>query len=187
MMENLYKKKEKVEVEAMEPEQVLTPKQGQAKKTKDTWTNAVKGIPQKGLKTHEKIKYKHEMLGKISFLVGRNCNNIIPAIEVSIFQEVIIHALKRGKEVDQKFIINAYHDNTNLPTIKKVEDVPFGLHAIRAYMPHIQVPLRKIKKGKNTGIASGCHSLFNPMNLYIIGRCPKECIQKSHTSHSKRR
>ena len=147
-IENPYKKRD-MEAEATEPEET-TPK-GQANKTKETWAKAVKGSPQTVLKTYEKIKRKHELLGEVSFTVGRNCDDIIPAIEASIFREVIIHALKRGKEVDQKFVINAYHDDTNLPTIKKVEDVPFGLLAIRAYMPHLQVPPRKIKKGKNTG------------------------------------
>lgn len=163
----------------MEPEQSITPK-GQANKTKDSWANAVRGSPQKLLKTHEKVKYKHKMLGKISISVGRNCDDIIPAIEVSIFREVIIHALKRGKEVDKKFVINTYHADTNLPTIKKVEDVPFGLHAIRAYMPHLQVPPRRIKKGKTPATASECHSQSNPMNLYTTGRCPKELTRKYH-------
>ena len=91
------------------------------------------------------------MLGEISFFVGRNCDDIIPAIEASIFREVLIHILRRGKEVDHKFVLNAYHDDTNIPTIKKVEDVPLGLQAIRAYMPHLHVPPRHVKKGKNTG------------------------------------
>ena len=141
-----------IELVENESEEDRTPKQGQVTQTSDTWANAVKRTsPQKKLKTHERIKHAHELLGEVSFIVGRNCDDIIPAIEASILREVLIHALKRGKEVDHKCVINAYHADTNLPTIKKAEDVPLGLHAIRAYMPHIQIPPRHVKKGKNTG------------------------------------
>ena len=151
---NPYTRKNATTIEAVdkESEEETTPKTGLSTTTKETWANAVKkASPQRVLKTHERIQYAHEMLGEVSFSVGRNCDDIVPAIEASIFREVIIHALKRGKEVDHKFVINAYHEDTNLPTIKKIEDIPLGLHAIRAYMPHIQVPPRRVKQGKNTG------------------------------------
>lgn len=103
------------------------------------------------LRTHEKVKYKYSMNAEMGFTVERDCKELPPAVTQAIIWEVLINIFKRGKEVDHKFAINPYFEGTNLPTIKKVEDIPFAPNEIKSYLPHTYQRTAKVRQGQNTG------------------------------------
>ena len=108
-------------------------------------------IQQTQLITHEQIKLKYSMYAEASFNVERECNRLLTRVTDAIIREVIIHLIKRGKYVDNKFAINPYFAGTNLPTIKKPEDVPWNTQALKAYLPHQYQRTTKLRQGRNGG------------------------------------
>ena len=115
------------------------------------WSSAVQGSDKGKIQTHEKMKYKYEMNAEVTFDVGRNCDGICPSIEAAILRETLINVLKRGKHVDAKFALNAYHPQAQVPTIKKPEDITINGMILRSYISHVQVPPRRIRQGRNSG------------------------------------
>lgn len=103
------------------------------------------------IKTHEQLKLKYSMYAEASFNVDRECKRMPTRVTDAITREVIIHLLKRGKYVDNKFAINPYFAGTNLPTIRKPEDVPWNTQALKAYLPHQYQRTTKLRKGRNGG------------------------------------
>ena len=103
------------------------------------------------IKTHTQIKHKHNMFAEITFDVERKCHDIPPPITNAIVREVIINALKRGKHVDNRVAINPYFKGTNLPSIRKPEDVPVNTQQLKAYMPHQYQRTTKLRQGRNKG------------------------------------
>ena len=103
------------------------------------------------IKTHTQIKHQHNMFAEITFDVDRNCQDIPPPITNAIVREVIINVLKRGKHVDHQVAINPYYKGTNLPSIRKPEDVPVSTLALKAYIPHQYQRITRLRQGKNKG------------------------------------
>ena len=103
------------------------------------------------LATHEQRSHKYSGRMELGIVVERDCNNLPPAIQTAILREALINVIKRGKEVDSKVMLNPYTEQSTLPTIKKVEDIPTAGHELKEYISHIQQTGGKIKKGRNNG------------------------------------
>ena len=102
------------------------------------------------------------MYAEMGFNVERDCKALPPAVASAITREVLINVLRRGKEVDQKFAINPYFRGTNLPTIRKVEDIPTAPSLIKSYLPHIYQRSAKVRQGRNTGYLANLTFTITP-------------------------
>ena len=95
-----------------------------------------KAVGQTQIKTHEQLKLNYSMYAEIGFTVERHCQDLPQPVADAIIREVLMNILKRGKYVDRKFALNPYFEGTNLPTLRKPEEVPLGTQQLRAYFPH---------------------------------------------------
>lgn len=138
-------------IETAQPEIDTTETQGSTPKSKGAQPSYAAATNQTVLKTHEQLKLAHSMYAEISFQVERECRGISTRVTDAIIREVIINILKRGKYVDKQFAINPYFQGTNLPTIRKPEDVPHGTQQLKSYLPHQYLRYNRLRQGKNSG------------------------------------
>jgi hypothetical protein len=136
---------EKDKTGTYEEDEEDTPKANGAK------TSYASATQQTQIRTHEQLKLKYSMYAEAAFNVDRECNRLPTRVTDAIIREVIIHLIKRGKYVDNKFAINPYFAGTNLPTIRKPEDVPWNTQALKAYLPHQYQRTTKLRQGRNGG------------------------------------
>ena len=99
------------------------------------------------IKTHKQIKHKYNMYAETNFNVERECQDLPPRVTDMIIREVIINILKQGKYVNHKFEINPYFKGTNLPMIRKPEDVPICTQQLKSYLLHQYQRMTKLRRG----------------------------------------
>lgn len=113
--------------------------------------NAAQTWGQTVIRTHTRRTHKYSGYMDLGIMVERECHNLPPTIHYEILRETLVHVFKRAKEVDSRVMMNPYYERSNLPTIMKVEDIPTSIPEIKAYIPHIQMLGRNLKKGRNNG------------------------------------
>ena len=130
------------------------------------------------IRTHEKVKHQYNMYAEMGFVVERECKDLPPTVAQTIVREALVNIFRRGKEVDHKFAINPYFEGTNLPTIKKIEDIPLAPSEVKAYLPHVYQRKTKVRQGRNTGYLANFTFTIEPDEFVHLWELSKREYKK---------
>ena len=156
---NIQGRKEKEAKEAAQSKRVKNPYKPQTPKTNKegekgtkeiSYASAVTGSPQTKLQTHDKIKEAYDSFFDVTFQLPYMEQNPTIAVCSEVLKAKLTAVLTRAKEVDRKAKINPWHEEVDLPTITKIEDIPDNPMILKSYLS----PLRKegrLNTGRNNG------------------------------------
>ena len=151
MIDNPYTPKKGAESGNEEPTPTTDnqTKTNQKATTKISYAKAANS-PQATIVTHQKIKETYDSFFEVSFKI--DSIQVDPPMQAVILQmrEKLKAILLRAKEVDRKAKINAWNNEDDLPTITKVEDIPFHPAQLKAYMTNHR-RTTQLKTGNNNG------------------------------------